>query len=85
MIALIFWWVCLVFLISLFIRIVLSYFRVMPGSPLEGLNRTVVGITDPILRPVRRLIPPARIGMGALDLSPMIVGIAVIIVMNLLR
>lgn len=85
MITLIFWWICLVFLISLFVRIVLSYFSVVPGTSLETLNRVVVGITDPILRPVRRVIPPARIGVGALDLSPMIVGIAVIILMNLLR
>ncbi len=30
------------------------------------------GITEPIYRPVRRLIPPVRLGDAALDLSPLI-------------
>ena len=30
-------------------------------------------LTEPVLRPFRRLIPPLRVGVAALDLSPMIV------------
>lgn len=76
--------VCLLFLISLWARMILSYVSVMPGSGLEWFNRVMVAITDPVLLPVRRVIPPARIGGGALDLSPLVVSIAVIIVINLL-
>ncbi|MGO9198535.1 MAG: YggT family protein [Acidimicrobiales bacterium] len=76
--------VCLLFLISLWARMILSYVSVMPGSGLESFNRVMVAITDPVLLPVRRVIPPARIGGGALDLSPLVVSIAVIIVINLL-
>jgi uncharacterized protein YggT (Ycf19 family) len=30
-------------------------------------------LTEPVLAPVRQMIPPMRLGMGALDLSPLIV------------
>jgi len=30
-------------------------------------------LTEPILRPIRRLLPPLRVGAVALDLSPIIV------------
>ena len=80
----IFWWICLIFLVLLFARTILSYFSIMPGSPLEALSSLAFTVTEPILRPIRRLIPPARIGGGAMDLSPIIVFFAVFIVMNLL-
>jgi YggT family protein len=30
-------------------------------------------LTEPVLRPIRRLLPPLRVGAVALDLSPLIV------------
>jgi YggT family protein len=30
-------------------------------------------LTEPVLRPIRRLIPPLRVGVAAIDLSPIIV------------
>ncbi|HET9091185.1 MAG TPA: YggT family protein [Acidimicrobiales bacterium] len=82
MIFTILWWLCVLFLAALWARIIFSYLSVMPGSTLDGLNRWATTITDPLLRPVRRVLPPARIGQGALDLSPIVVSIAVIILMN---
>ena len=58
-----------VFVIALFVRIVLSWFSPEPGGPaaaIEGFLRT---FTDPVLDPVRRIVP--RTGM--LDLSPLVV------------
>jgi YggT family protein len=77
-------WICLLFLLSLFARMILSYVSVMPGSPLESFNKVVIVITDPVLAPVRRILPPARIGGGAVDLSPLIVCVAVFIILGLL-
>ncbi|MHB1986874.1 MAG: YggT family protein [Acidimicrobiales bacterium] len=78
------WWICMLFLLSLWARVIFSYFSVMPGGMLESVNRVVNSITDPVLMPVRRVLPPARLGGGALDLSPIVVSIAVIVVMNFL-
>jgi YggT family protein len=64
------------FVIALFVRIVLSWFSPEPGGPaaaVEGFLRT---FTDPVLDPVRRIVP--RTGM--LDLSPVIVVIGVSVI-----
>jgi YggT family protein len=68
-----------VYTFILIARIVLDLVRVFAwqnGQPGQGIIR-VYGIlrdlTDPVLRPIQRLIPPLRIGVAALDLSPIIV------------
>lgn len=76
------WWICLLFIVSLFVRMILSYVSVMPGSPLETLNHLVVSVTDPVLGPVRRLIPLARMGGMAVDLSPLAVTVLILVVMH---
>jgi YggT family protein len=61
------------YLIAIFARIVLSWFPPNPGG--GGLNTVRVfldGITEPVLGPLRRAIPPLGIGGMALDLSPLI-------------
>lgn len=52
-------------------RVLLSYFPLSPGSPLQGVMSFLYAVTEPVLAPIRRVIPPIG-GMG-LDLSPMIV------------
>jgi YggT family protein len=60
-------------------RIVLDFIVGMSGG--RGPSGTAMvrtygilyDLTEPVLRPVRRLIPPLRIGVAALDLSPIIV------------
>ncbi len=47
------------------IRVVLSWMPVDPYSPLVRLLRE---LTDPVLEPFRRLIPP----MGGFDFSPIV-------------
>ncbi|HKL77137.1 MAG TPA: YggT family protein [Gammaproteobacteria bacterium] len=48
------------------IRVLMSWVSPDPYNPLV---RTLYQLTDPILRPAQRLIPP----MGGLDLSPIVV------------
>jgi YggT family protein len=72
------------FLFILIIRIVLSYVPASPGSALASITRFFEAITEPVLRPIRRLIPPVRIGSGTLDLSPIIVWLVILIVSRIL-
>jgi YggT family protein len=61
------------FVIAVFVRVVLSWFSPTPGGPaaaIEGFLRT---FTDPVLEPVRRIMP--RTGM--IDFSPIVVLIGV--------
>ncbi|MDC0359620.1 YggT family protein [Acidimicrobiales bacterium] len=63
----------LLYLIAVFGRIILSWFPLDPN----GFGATIAGflymVTDPVLGPLRRYIPPLRIGAVALDLSSIIV------------
>ncbi|HZQ28871.1 MAG TPA: YggT family protein [Acidimicrobiales bacterium] len=68
--------ICLVlqlYLYALFARIILSWFPISPGSALAPVFSFLYTITEPVLGPVRRLLPPARMGAMALDLSPIVV------------
>jgi len=59
-----------IFYVLLFANIILSWVRVDPYHPTWGpIVRLVYGVTDPILNPIRRAMPP----MGGLDFSPMVV------------
>jgi YggT family protein len=60
--------------IILFARIILSWFMMGPGGnpTLESVYRVVYILTEPLLAPIRKVIPQIRMGMGYLDLSPII-------------
>ncbi|MFY0405804.1 YggT family protein [Solicola sp. PLA-1-18] len=47
-----------------------------PRGPILVLCEIIYSATDPPLRFVRRFIPPVRLGAMALDLSPMVLLIA---------
>src|SRR3954464_15332818 len=69
-----------VYVVLIFIRILSSYFRNIPYyRALDIFLRFVTEVTDPWLHLFRRLIPPVRVGGGALDLTPMIATFALIL------
>ena len=57
------------YVIVLFARIILSWFPITPGSGLASVFSVLYNLTEPVLGPLRRLIPP----LGMFDLSPLIV------------
>ena len=62
-------------------RMIFGFARVSPYDPTWGsIFRFVLQVTEPILEPIRRIIPPA----GGLDFSPMIVLIALSILQRLI-
>lgn len=67
----------------LFARLLLSWFPNPPDS-LRPVYVFLFAITDPVLRLVRPLVPPLRMGMAALDLSPILVFIAIRIISAIL-
>ena len=68
-------WILTLYLIILVGRAVLSWFPVQPGSFLSSLNALLLDLTEPVLRPVRRVIPPA----GMLDTSFLVVFFVLVI------
>ena len=62
-----------VYVVLIFIRILMSYFRSIPYyRALDVFLRFVTEVTDPWLNLFRRFIPPVRMGPAAIDLTPMI-------------
>jgi len=51
---------------------VVAFGRIPYGHPVRRAYDVLARGIDPILRPVRAVIPPIRVGGAALDLSPLI-------------
>lgn len=66
-------WLLNAYVIVIFVRIVLSWFPIQPDSPMATVYRFVYALTEPVLGPVRRVVPGIGFGGMGLDLSPMIV------------
>src|SRR5437763_10921941 len=62
----------LVYAALIFIRILLSWFRLPYYRWLSAFLGFVTEVTDPYLNLWRRFLPLVRLGPGAIDLSPMI-------------
>lgn len=62
-----------IYLLCVVARILLSWFPISPESPLAGVFSFLYRITEPVLGPIRRMLPPVGMGGMALDLSPIIV------------
>ncbi|HJQ93138.1 MAG TPA: YggT family protein [Candidatus Thermoplasmatota archaeon] len=61
------------YIIILFARIILSWFPIEPGGGMSTVYGFLYTLTEPVLGPIRRIIPPIGMGGMGLDLSPMIV------------
>ena len=71
----------LVYLVLIFIRILMSWIPRMPYNRyLAAFLKFVSDVTDPYLNLFRRFLPPVRMGPGALDLSPIVATLVLILV-----
>ena len=74
----------LVYLVLIFIRIIMSWIPRIPYNRfLAGFLKFVTDVTDPYLNIFRRILPPVRLGPGALDLSPIVATFVPIIVSSI--
>jgi YggT family protein len=67
-----------IYVLILFARALLSWFPYSPSSPLNPVRRMVFTVTEPVLAPFRRIIPP----IGMIDLSFLVAIIVVQIFVN---
>lgn len=66
------------FLVVIIIRVVFSWISPYPTNP---VTRLAWRITEPVLGPIRRRLPP----MSGIDLSPLVVWLIVIVLIGVLR
>ena len=67
--------------VALIGRVLISWLNIGPASPFFPIVNVLYQITEPILAPIRRILP--RFGM--LDLSPMVAILFVTFIQRLLR
>ena len=64
------------YVVVLFARAIMSWFPIRPGTPWSSLYGILLDLTEPVLAPLRRVIPPA----GMFDLSFIVLLFALFIV-----
>jgi len=64
---------CQLWIVCAIARALLSWFPISYGSPVHKVNSVLVRVTEPLISPVRRMLPPARVGNVGLDLSFIVV------------
>jgi YggT family protein len=58
-----------VYYIVLLARVFLSWFPLQPGTAMASIASIIYQLTEPVMGPVRRLIPT----VGMIDISPIVV------------
>jgi len=75
----------IVYIVLIFVRILTSWIPRMPYNRfLAAVLKFISDVTDPYLNLFRRFVPMVRLGPGALDLSPILATIVLIIVSSLI-
>ena len=54
-------------------RMIMSWFPPTPGTTYQQIYDALTSITEPVIAPVRAMLPPFRMGAAGLDLSPTVV------------
>ncbi len=78
------------FKIALFLRIIIDYIRMFarswrPNALVLGVFEVIYTVTEPAMSFVRRFIPPLRLGGVALDLSFIVLLIAINLLQAVVR
>jgi YggT family protein len=79
--------ICLIgqlYFFALFARIILSWFPLQPDGAGAQAFSILYTVTEPVLGPVRRAIPPVRLGGMGLDVSVIIVVFGLQILLRLI-
>lgn len=65
--------------------VILSWIPTSSEHPLGKVNVFLDRIIYPVILPLRRVIPPLRLGGGMLDLSPIVLLIGIQLLMGVVR
>lgn len=70
---------------AVLIWVILSWIPASGSHPVGRFSAMLDRIVLPVLRPLRRVIPPLRLGGGFLDLTPLVLLLVVNILIGLVR
>lgn len=80
------WWILLVYLWLIIARAIIGWLPIRWPKPIRPVILLIHDVTEPVLSPLRRIIPiiPVSGGLG-LDLSPLVAIAAIIFLQWLVR
>lgn len=71
-------WLLLAYMLVVFVHVIFSWIP-SPPEELRGIQRGAARMVEPVVAPIRRGLPPLRMGNLALDVSIIILFLALII------
>lgn len=74
-----------IYRIAVFAWIIMSWVRISSTHPLARLQLFLDRIIYPVILPMRRVLPPLRIGGMMLDLSPIVLLILISVLQSVVR
>jgi YggT family protein len=72
-------WIIQAYYIVVIARIIMEWIPVSYDHPLARLRAVLRSLTEPLLGPLRAMVPAVRIGGMGLDLSPIILLVALML------
>ena len=80
------WWILLAYLIAVFARIIIAWLPVKWPRSIRPLVVLIYDITEPLLSPLRRVLPIIPMGEGVgFDLSPTVLIVVIFFLQWLVR
>lgn len=73
-----------IYMLVIFGRVLLSWFPLDPNGTMAAVGGFLHLVTDPVMKPVQRTLPPVRLGGFALDLSAIVVIVAIVILQRII-
>lgn len=74
-----------IYRIAVFAWIIMSWVRISSTHPLARLQLFLDRIIYPVILPLRRVLPPLRLGGMMLDLSPIVLLILISVLQSVVR
>jgi YggT family protein len=71
------------YLLVMLAAVVMSWLRPQPGSGLASVQRVLWQLTEPVLGPIRRVLPGVRVGAGMVDFSPLVAFFVIVILQSI--
>tara|TARA_B110000438_G_C15781284_1_gene636460 strand:- start:842 stop:1099 length:258 start_codon:yes stop_codon:yes gene_type:complete len=73
-----------IYSLLILVRVVFSWFPISPNGIAATVSGFLFMVTDPVLLPLRRLLPAFRMGSMGLDLSPVVAFFAISLLQNII-
>ena len=71
-----------IYVLAVFGRIIFTWIPIEGTNPVASVRSFLIRITEPVLGPLRRLLPALRFGNFGLDLSPILLLVAISILQS---